>query len=175
MSSRPRIRQAARAIVTDPDRRVLLVHFDFVDASRPNGLWACPGGGIDTGESVTDGLIRELEEELGLVVENPGLPVWELQRIFPMRHFDGQHDTYFWVEVDAFEPRPHFTEAELRAEHLDGMRWWTYDELLEAQRAYDNASDAAPGPVVFSPRRLGHLVTDLLTRGRPTGPITLPS
>lgn len=175
MSSRPRIRQAARAIVTDPDRRVLLVHFDFVDASRPTGLWACPGGGIDAGESVADGLIRELEEELGLVVENPGLPVWELQRIFPMRHFDGQHDTYFWVEVEAFEPRPRFTEAELRAEHLDGVRWWTYDELLEAQRAYDNASDAAPGPVVFSPRRLGHLVTDLLTHGRPAGPITLPS
>jgi len=78
------------------------------------------------------------------------------------------------VEVEAFEPRPSFTEAELRAEHLDGMRWWTYDELLEAQRAYDIAGKAAPGPVVFSPRRLGHLVADLLTHGRPAAPLTLP-
>ena len=38
----------------DRDRRVLLVHFDFVTPQQPSGLWACPGGGIDDTESVTD-------------------------------------------------------------------------------------------------------------------------
>ncbi len=68
----PRIRRAARAIVLDRARRVLLVHFDFVAPDRPNGFWACPGGGLDPGESVVEGLTRELLEELGLAIEDAG-------------------------------------------------------------------------------------------------------
>lgn len=166
----------------DPDRRVLLVHFDFSDAHLPNGLWACPGGGLDPGESVRDGLTRELHEELGLVVDDPGDPIWVKEHIFPMSRWDGQHDTFFWVEVQPFDPAPQFSEAELRAEHLDGMRWWGYDELLRAQQRYDtHAEDRARGgeapsagdDVVFSPRRLGHLVRGLVERGRPAEPISV--
>ncbi len=153
----------------DPDHRVLLVHFDFVDGDRPNGFWACPGGGILPGESIEDGLVRELNEELGLAVADPGRPIWEKQHVFPMTSWDGQHDTYFLVEVDAkFEPRPHFTEQELRAEHIDGIRWWRYDELLTAQQAYDIEDVEAQERTVFSPRRLAHLVRDIVVRGRPS-------
>jgi 8-oxo-dGTP diphosphatase len=154
---------------------VLLVHFDFTEDRLPTGLWACPGGGIDPGETVREGLIRELREELGLEVTDPGEPIWLKEHIFPMTRWDGQHDTYYLVEVDAFEPHPHFSEAELRAENMDGMRWWGYDELLRAQDVYDRATAAgdltAPDLVVFSPRRLGHLVRDLVEHGRPAQPI----
>jgi 8-oxo-dGTP diphosphatase len=151
----------------DRDHRVLLVHFDFVDEERPTGFWACPGGGIDPGESTEEGLVRELAEELGLVVSEPGPPIWSKEHIFAMNRWDGQHDTYFLVEVDGFEPRPAFTEAELRAEHVDGVRWWGYAELLAAQLVYDSGDLTAPGYTVFSPRRLGHLVRDIVERGRP--------
>jgi 8-oxo-dGTP diphosphatase len=171
MPTTPRIRRAARAIVMDRDRRVLLVHFDFVTPQQPSGLWACPGGGIGDSESVTEGLIRELDEELGLRIDDPGSPVWWMQRLFPMTDFDGQHDTYFLVEVDAFEPRPHFTEAELRAEHLDGMRWWAYDEIQRAQARFDAGDPTVDGYVTFSPRGLGHFLNDLLASGRPPEPI----
>lgn len=53
-----RIRPAARAVVKDPDRRVLLVHFEFGGNDLPQGLWACPGGRIDPGESTAEGLVR---------------------------------------------------------------------------------------------------------------------
>jgi 8-oxo-dGTP pyrophosphatase MutT (NUDIX family) len=155
----------------DRDRRVLLVHFDFERPDLPSGLWACPGGGVDDGESITEGLVRELDEELGLRVDDPGAPVWWMQRLFPMTEFDGQHDTYFLVEVDEFEPRPRFTQAELRAEHLDGMRWWGYDEIQQAQARYDAGDPGVRGYVTFSPRRLGHLLEDLLASGRPAAPI----
>lgn len=157
----------------DRDRRVLLVHFDFGAAGHPRGLWACPGGGIDPGESTAEGLVRELHEELGLDIVDPGPPIWWKEHAFPMTNWDGQRDTFFFVEVDAFEPAPHFTEAELRAEHLDGMRWWEYDELLAAQATYDAGDVCAPGYTLFSPRRLGHLLADLLASGRPAAPLHL--
>ncbi len=61
---------AACALI-DSDGRVLL-------AERPAGksmagLWEFPGGKIETGERPEDTLIRELHEELGIVVREPCL------------------------------------------------------------------------------------------------------
>jgi 8-oxo-dGTP diphosphatase len=61
---------AACALV-DADGRVLL-------AERPvgktmAGLWEFPGGKVETGERPEISLIRELKEELGIVVEEPCL------------------------------------------------------------------------------------------------------
>jgi 8-oxo-dGTP diphosphatase len=36
----------------------------FLIAKKENGSWGIPGGGLDWGESVRDGLIREIEEEM---------------------------------------------------------------------------------------------------------------
>jgi 8-oxo-dGTP pyrophosphatase MutT (NUDIX family) len=161
----------------DHDRQVLLVHFEFETDLLPTGLWACPGGGIDPGESLRDGLIRELHEELGLEISDSGEPVWLKEHVFPMSRWDGQHDTFYFIEVDHFEPRPQFTADELRAENLAGMRWWAYDELLAAQAEYDAAAHARelqrPGLLVFSPRRLGHLVRALVEHGRPAEPLQI--
>ena len=40
----PRIRSAARAVVLDPDDRVLLVRFVFPNTGE---RWALPGGGLE--------------------------------------------------------------------------------------------------------------------------------
>jgi 8-oxo-dGTP diphosphatase len=61
---------AACALV-DADGRVLLTE-------RPTGkpmagLWEFPGGKIETGERPEETLIRELKEELGIVVREPCL------------------------------------------------------------------------------------------------------
>ena len=52
----------AFAIVLDSDERVLLCHRTDRDA------WNLPGGRVEQGESPWDAVIREVEEEVGIVV-----------------------------------------------------------------------------------------------------------
>lgn len=50
-------------VVVDDQGRAL------VTQRRDNGRWEPPGGVLELGESITDGLIREVFEETGLTVE----------------------------------------------------------------------------------------------------------
>ena len=59
------------AALVDADDRILI-------SQRPQGkqlagLWEFPGGKIDAGERPEEALIRELHEELGIVVREPCL------------------------------------------------------------------------------------------------------
>lgn len=54
-------RISIKALVLDEQGRVMLVRED-------NDKWELPGGGLDHGEDVHTGLIREIKEEMGLEV-----------------------------------------------------------------------------------------------------------
>ena len=75
---------AACALV-DSDGRVLL-------AQRPEGkpmagLWEFPGGKVETGERPEETLIRELEEELGIIVKEACLaPLTFASHTYPDFH-----------------------------------------------------------------------------------------
>ncbi len=75
---------AACALV-DADGRVLL-------AERPAGksmagLWEFPGGKVEPGERPEETLIRELKEELGIVVSEPCLaPLTFASHVYPEFH-----------------------------------------------------------------------------------------
>ena len=175
----PRIRQAARAVLTSPDEQLLLVHLDLSwDPGLPRGLWICPGGGIEPGEEPVDALRRELLEEVGVAFGDLGDPVWTAESRWPVSPpgspWHGQRDLYFWKEVDsAFDPRPHFTAEEMLAEHVDEMAWWTRSDLERAGALWEAGRADDPGGAVFAPRRLSRLVGDLLAHGRPARPISI--
>lgn len=59
--AQPRVRPRAAAIITRPGQ--VLLHRAEGDA-----FWALPGGGIEPGESASETLVREMQEELGVMV-----------------------------------------------------------------------------------------------------------
>ena len=116
MTGTLRIREATRAVVLAPDRHVLLVRFEFPQASR----WALPGGGIEPGETPVDALRRELAEEVGI---DNGDPVflgsgayddadvslighcYHLVHSGPIEARDGEVAEFLWVDLSELRGR----------------------------------------------------------------------
>ncbi len=125
----PVIRAAAKVLLIDPDKRLLL--FRGGDPARPDDgtWWFPPGGGIEPGESVTEAARREVWEETGLTLTDLGPIVFHRSVAF---EFDGQilqsEEDYFIVKTLPFTiSQGGWTdvEREVIVEH----RWWTIDEL----------------------------------------------
>ena len=69
--------ESARALLIDPDDRVLLIKLDIGRAFGENrAIWLTPGGSLHPGESHEDALLREIREETGLTLAHPGHWVW---------------------------------------------------------------------------------------------------
>lgn len=79
------------AIVVDADKTLLIRR-----AQEPmKGRWSIPGGLLELGESLHDGLRREVREETGLLVE-PVEPIEILDRI----QRDEERVRYHYVIID---------------------------------------------------------------------------
>jgi ADP-ribose pyrophosphatase YjhB (NUDIX family) len=59
------------------------------------GDWSLPGGLLEVGEALPDGVVREVREETGLIVE----PV-ELIELLDRIHRDGERVRYHYVIAD---------------------------------------------------------------------------
>lgn len=162
-----RIREAVRALVVSDDRHVLLVRFEFATAT----VWAPPGGGLEPGETHATALVRELEEETGLVDAPIGPHVWNRVHVIPFEDgsWDGQRERFHLVTVgERFEPRPRLSWDELRAEKVHELRWLPVDEIA------DLARPGAERPVLVRPDGLGPRLADLLQHGPPPEPLDVP-
>jgi 8-oxo-dGTP diphosphatase len=154
-----RIRRAVRGVVLDPDDRIMLVRFEFPART----IWATPGGGQELGEDDEATLRRELDEELGLAVDEIGPHIWTRTHVvaFLDGSWDGQRDHLYLVRTGAFTPTPSMTWEQLIAERVHELRWWTVGELAAADR----------DGVTFAPRRLPELVAALVREGPPGAPV----
>jgi ADP-ribose pyrophosphatase YjhB (NUDIX family) len=104
------------AVVVD-EGRVLLVR----RGTEPlKGQWSLPGGMLELGESLTDGVIREVKEETGLVVEPLEL-IELLDRIHRENGLDGGRVRYHYVIADYLCRVT--GGALLAASDADAVRW----------------------------------------------------
>jgi 8-oxo-dGTP pyrophosphatase MutT (NUDIX family) len=159
----PWVRPTARVVVLDPGGRVLLLGARLTDPAVPPGdvlFWYTPGGGVEDGESVRTAAVRELGEEIGLVVDPRTLegPVWLRRHVGAFAGMDiDSRETFFALrdvvhEVDAGGR----TELELLGD--EPHRWWTAAEIAgSAERfAPGNLAEALPellaGPWTGPPR-----------------------
>ena len=60
-------RVSAYGLITDSNNRILLCRLSKA-LPRWEGYWTLPGGGLEFGESPEDAVVREVEEETGLIV-----------------------------------------------------------------------------------------------------------
>ena len=158
-------RDTARALVLDPDDRLLLIAYEAdvdVDPARPGlrRFWFTPGGGLEPGESREEALRRELEEEIGVADVGPAPVVARRETPFLLfRRKRFVRESYHLVRLSS----PAIDTARL-AETEDNpvldVRWWPLDEL---ERADD----------VVEPRGLVALARRLARGDLPSSPVDL--
>ena len=118
-----------KAIAVNASGRVLMMRLK-------NGKDDLPGGRMDAGEGIQEGLRRELREEIGVDVDTSGLQPFHAAR----RHYGSMDE---WVACLAFVVPVGDIDVTLSPEHV-GFDWidaWTttsnvpeIEEVMEAYR-----------------------------------------
>jgi 8-oxo-dGTP diphosphatase len=120
-----RIRVRVGALMFDEARKpgaVLLVEHEGIHGPEP--FWTPPGGGIEFGESLADGLRREVREETGLHATIGALR-YVLDFIRPPLH---AVSFYFEARADAGRPRTG-SDPELGEQLIRSVRFVPFEEL----------------------------------------------
>ncbi len=124
------------AVITGPEGILL------VQNRRRNGThdWSPPGGVIDEGEALLDGLAREVLEETGLVVQDWQGPLYEIRAEAPGLGWSLTVEAHRAVTVagelvledpDGIVVDARYVAFDDCALHLDGNHPWVREPLLE--------------------------------------------
>lgn len=111
-----RVHVAAGVILRD--RQVLIARRHH--EAHQGGLWEFPGGKLEGGESVSEALTRELQEEIGITVEKAE-PLLKISHDYT----DKQVLLDFWT-VSAFSGEPEGREGQ-------SLEWCNLERLRERE------------------------------------------
>jgi 8-oxo-dGTP pyrophosphatase MutT (NUDIX family) len=127
-----RERPTVRVLLLGPDDRILLIRFHDRRLNDAKVFWATVGGGLDPGEGVVDGALREIREETGLTDVTLGPVVWKDDVVIVV---DGEplffREQYIVARTDTTTlSSDEWTDLEREA--ITELRWWTVEEIREA-------------------------------------------
>ena len=125
------LRFAARAIVKKDDK-IAIIHI-----SKDN-YYKIPGGGIKDGESIKEGLIREVWEETGcrIIIEEEVGEIVEYKT-----HWDMIQTSYCFTSTVTKIGKPHFTKKEL--ESGSELIWTTIPKAIKLFKSSNMETYAA--------------------------------
>lgn len=135
------------------------------------GVWVFPGGAVDAGEGEGDAAhriaaVRELEEEAGIVVADPGALV-KFSRWITPAEVVVRFDTHFFLA-----PLPEGQEATIDGDEIVDQGWFTPAAALAA---HERGEIALVFPTIKHLEQLGGFASaaELLdfARGRDVGPV----
>lgn len=155
-----RERLTARVLLFDPQGRLLLVRGRATPDAELS-FWFTVGGGVDPGETLEAGALREVAEETGFTAVELGPVVWERASVFTLA--DGEtvilKESYFVARCPGGDPsraawEPH--EVVL----MDDIRWWEIEEIAAAEE-------------MIYPERLRELLPDIVAGRLPATPLEI--
>ncbi|MBU0635217.1 MAG: NUDIX hydrolase [Candidatus Omnitrophica bacterium] len=121
-----KIRVSQKAVIFREDGKILTMRRTKMAPSRPLH-WDLPGGDLDFGENVRDGILREIKEEAGLEVQDLAL-----LDVISAINDRGK----FWVTI-GYTAKAKTTKVILSNEH-DDFRWIMPDEFQELKASPKN-------------------------------------
>jgi 8-oxo-dGTP pyrophosphatase MutT (NUDIX family) len=122
------------AAVTKPRARVLIIHDNHALVVKNwlgAGGWALPGGGIEPEESPAAAAIREIQEELGFVIE-PGA-LQELGEYISIEK-GGLKTKYHLFSLELIQ-RP---ELVIKTDEIVDHKWVPITDLVSASKGVSN-------------------------------------
>ncbi len=156
----PAVRTASRVLVIDRDQRVLLFGARIVDLDTPPAevlFWYTPGGGVDPGEPLRAAAVRELAEEIGLVVGAADLegPVWFRRSVDHFLGKDMDSRETFFVLRDVEHVIDVSGQTEIERYEDQPFRWWTLEEIASSREIFAPHDLATVLPAVLAGRWSG--------------------
>jgi 8-oxo-dGTP pyrophosphatase MutT (NUDIX family) len=153
-------RQAARAVLLDPqDRLLLLCSIDPTNPERRR-WWTTVGGGIEPEETPEDAVRREVAEEVGIHDFELGPLVWRRRSRFRFMGRDFEQDNDYYLARTGITDVDMSSSEEVERLTTTHHHWWVLADLL-------NTSETV------YPNGLGLLLQALLRDGPPSPPIVL--
>ncbi len=124
-------RPSARLLVVDGRDRLLLFRFEHRSGPLQGKVfWATPGGGLDPGETYEEAARREMFEEVGLRIEDPGPQIARREATFPLSDGTLAHadERYFLLKVDDLAVSS-TGWTDLERDVMTDHRWWSREDL----------------------------------------------
>jgi 8-oxo-dGTP diphosphatase len=102
------------------EKEILLLHRQ--DYKPEGNTWGMPAGKVDSGENVLETMIREIQEEIGIV-----LPASKLNYFKKIYVKYPSHDFIYHIFHNTFETRP---EIKLNPKEHKDFRWISPEKAL---------------------------------------------